>query len=178
MNIDKEQAGTLEALQYAIQMEIDGKKHYQKAGQKSCARAGKELFEWLAGEEDWHRQKFEQIYKTLQQNKAWPEVIIQSGRESIAETLFTRPIKVAECKNAAHRAELKAITKAMEMENKTHDFYKQQSESATYQAQKGFYKALAAEERKHFLALVDYREYLVDTEGWLRKTEHHSLDGG
>jgi len=25
---------------------------------------------------------------------------------------------------------------------------------------------------------VDYREYLLDPEGWLRKAEHHSLDGG
>jgi len=178
MNTDKEQAKTLEALQIAIQMEIDGKKYYQKAAQKSCVKAGKELFEWLAGQEDWHRQKFEQIYKTLQQNKLWPDVIIQSGREGGAGALLARPAKVAECQNETHRAELKAIAKAMEMENKTHDFYRQQSDSAIYQAQKGFYRALAAEERKHFLALVDYREYLLDPEGWLRKAEHHSLDGG
>ena len=178
MSINKEQAKTLEALKIAIEMEIEGKEYYQKAGQRSCVKAGKELFEWLAGQEDWHRQKFEQIYKTLQENKAWPDVIIQTGKEGVVDALFARKAKVAECKNETHRAELKAIAKAMEMENKTHDFYKQQSQSATYQAQKGFYKALAAEERKHFLALVDYREYLVDPEGWFRKAEHHSLDGG
>lgn len=177
MNTDKEQAKTLEALQVAIQMEIDGKEYYHKAGQKSCVKAGKELFEWLAGQEDWHRQKFEQIYKTLQENKAWPDVVIQSGMDSRAGAL-SRLAKVAECQSETNRAELKAIAKAMEMENKTHDFYRQQSQSAAYQAQKDFYKALAAEERKHFLALVDYREYLVDPEGWLRKAEHHSLDGG
>ena len=34
------------------------------------------------------------------------------------------------------------------------------------------------EERGHYLALVDYREYLIDPAGWFRKAEHHSLDGG
>lgn len=176
--MDKEQAKTLEALQYAIQMEVAGKEYYQKASGKSCVKTGKELFEWLAGQEDWHRQKFEQIYKTIKDNKAWPDVVIQTGKEGGDGALFARSVKVTECKHQTHRAELNAIAKAMVMETKTHDFYKQQAESAPYEAQKGFYKALAAEERKHYLALVDYREYLVDPEGWLRKAEHHSLDGG
>jgi len=176
--MEKEQAKIIEALQYAIQMEIDGKEYYQKAGKKSCVKAGKELFEWLAEQEDWHRQKFEQIYKAIQANKTWPDVIIQTGKEGEVGALLARAAKSAECKSKTHRAELNAIDRAMEMETKTFDYYKKQGESAAYEAQKGFYRALAAEERKHYLALVDYREYLVDPEGWLTKTEHHSLDGG
>ena len=58
------------------------------------------------------------------------------------------------------------------------DFYRSQGEKAQYDVEKKFYETLAAEERGHYLALVDYREYLVDPAGWFRKAEHHSLDGG
>jgi rubrerythrin len=66
----------------------------------------------------------------------------------------------------------------MEMENKTEKFYSSRGAEAVYGAEKKLYTSLAAEERGHFLALVDYREYLIDPAGWFRKAEHHSLDGG
>lgn len=176
--MDSEQAKTLEALQFAIQMETDSKKYYQKASQKCEINVGRELFEWLAGQEDWHRQKFEQIYKTIRDSKNWPEINIQAGRQDGVDTIFAQVRKASSCKIKTQRAELNTIGRAMEMENKTHDFYKKQGESATYEAQVKFYQALAGEERKHYLALVDYREYLIDPEGWFRKVEHHSLDGG
>ncbi len=56
-----EQDKTLKALQIAIQMEIDGKEYYLKAGQESSNELGKKLLESLASEEDTHRQKFEEI---------------------------------------------------------------------------------------------------------------------
>jgi len=176
--MDVEQTKTLEALQYAINMEITGKEYYQEASKKSCVQAGKDLFEWLAGQEEEHKKRFEQIYKAIKNTKAWPDIFIPNSKGNNTSTIFSRKNVITECKNENNKAELDSIAKAMEMENKTHDFYEQQSEIGTYEAQKSFYKALAAEERKHYLALVDYKEYLIDPEGWFRKSEHHSLDGG
>jgi len=176
--MDKEQTKILEALQYAIQMEIDGKEYYGKASQKCEIKAGKELFEWLAEQEDWHRQKFEKIYKAIKDSKAWPNIDVEAGRQDKPITLFLQQAKVDTCDIKSSRSELNTIAKAMDMENKTHDFYREQGDVVVYEAQGKFYKALAAEERKHYLALVDYREYLIDPEGWFRKVEHHSLDGG
>ena len=78
----------------------------------------------------------------------------------------------------ATSTELDTIDKAMEMENMTEKFYSRRGGEAAYPAEKKLYTSLAAEERGHFLALVDYREYLIDPAGWFRKAEHHSLDGG
>ena len=47
-----EQDKTLEALQIAIQMEIDGKEFYLKASRESSNELGKKLLQALAGEED------------------------------------------------------------------------------------------------------------------------------
>jgi rubrerythrin len=159
-------------------VEIDGKKYYQKASQQSCIKEGKELFEWLAEQEDGHRQKFEQVYKVINDSKAWPEVDISAGKQGGVDTIFAQTRQATTCKIKTPRAELNTIAKAMEMENKTYDFYKKQAEASVYEAQEKFYKTVAAEEKKHYLALVDYKEYIIDPTGWLTKTEHHSLDGG
>jgi len=68
-----EQDKTLQALQTAIQMEIDGKEYYLKASRESGNELGKKLLQSLAAEEDLHRQKFEQIYDAIKSKKAWPE---------------------------------------------------------------------------------------------------------
>ncbi|MBM4452950.1 MAG: hypothetical protein FJ013_01975 [Chloroflexi bacterium] len=176
--MEEEQAKTVEALQLAIQMEIDGKAYYQKAGKTSNTRMGKELFQWLAGEEDKHRQRFEQIYESIRKNQAWPEVAAKPGGANKLNSIFANATGAGVPKAKRQSAELKAIAKAMEMENKTQNYYKEQGEKARYPAGRKFYESLAAEERGHYLALVDYREYLVDPAGWFRKAEHHSLDGG
>jgi len=176
--MENEQAKTIEALQFAIQMEIDGKEYYQKAGKGSNNRVGKELFQWLASEEDKHRQKFEQIYHAIKQTQTWPDVAMQPGGVDKVNTIFSNARGAGAPKAKKQSAELKAIARAMEMENKTQTFYKGQGEKAKYPAERKFYESLAAEERGHHLALVDYREYLVDPSGWFRKAEHHSLDGG
>ena len=69
--MEDEYGKTLEAIQFAIQMEIDGKEYYQKASRESGNKVGRELFEWLAAEEDKHRQRFEGIYNTVKEQKSW-----------------------------------------------------------------------------------------------------------
>jgi rubrerythrin len=176
--MEREQSKTIKAVQFAIQMEIDGKEYYQIASQKSSNRVGKELFEWLAGEEDKHRQKFEAIYSSLKGENAWPEVDIQPRKGDILNTFFSQAMRAAGATVKPASTELDIIAKAMEMENKTEKFYSSRGEEATYDAEKKLYTSLAAEEKGHYLTLVDYREYIIDPAGWFRKAEHHSLDGG
>ena len=176
--MEDEHGKTLEAIQFAIQMEIDGKAYYQKAGGETGNKVGRELFDWLAGEEDKHRQRFGEIYNTIKKQKAWPEVSIQPHKGDILKTLFSEAIRSVGTDVKVASNELDTIDKAMEMENKTEKFYSKRGGEAVYDAEKKLYASLAAEERGHFLALVDYREYLIDPAGWFRKMEHHSLDGG
>ena len=173
-----EQVKTLEGLRLAIQMEIDGKEYYQKASHESDNRAGKELFEWLAAEEDKHRQRFEKIYETINNQQSWPETEINPEKGKGLDTLFSQAMNMAVPGSKASFAELDIIARAMDMEDRTRDFYEAQGINAVYDAERRFYEALAVEERSHYLVLVDYREYLIDPEGWFRKVEHHSMDGG
>jgi rubrerythrin len=176
--VNQEQNRTLEAIKFAIQMEIDGKKYYLQASEKSDNKVGKELFKWLAGEEDKHRRLFGKIFSTIRRQKAWPEVGIQPRRGAILDTVFSQEMKAAATSVKANRGELESIAKAMELEEKTRKYYQEHGQQAGYDAEKKLYSALAAEEEGHYLALVDYREYLINPAGYFVKAERHSLDGG
>jgi len=173
-----EQDKTLEALQIAIQMEIDGKEYYLKASQESTNELGKKLLQSLAIEEDTHRQKFEEIYDAIRNKKAWPTTDFQPDGGKRLRTIFARATEEMGSDIKALATELDTIKTAMDMENKTYDFYKRQGESATHDAERDFYHVVAAEEREHHLALLDYYEYLKDPAGWFVSKEHPSLNGG
>jgi len=173
-----EQEKTLEGLQTAIQMEIDGKKFYLKASQESSNEMGKELLKSLAAEEDIHRQKFEEIYEGIRNKKAWPKTDFQPDGGKGLRTIFARATEQIGTKTKASATELEAVKTAMDMESKTYDFYKAQSKNTTHDAARDFYEALAAEEREHQLVLLDYYEYLKDPAAWFVSKEHPTLDGG
>jgi rubrerythrin len=172
----EEQTRVIEALRVALQMELDGKQFYLTASREAGDRLGKELFEWLAGEEDKHRQRFEQIYEALRKNEGWPVVEVKPEAGKGWTSLFRGAIERG--KTGDNSKELDAAVKAMEMEEKTRKYYESQSREPLPEVARKFYSALAEEERGHYLALVEYREYLIDPAGWFRKAEHHSLDGG
>jgi len=153
---------TLKGLQVAVQMEIDGKEYYQKVSQSSNNQLGRELLQSLAA---------------IRDKRAWPKTDFQPDRGRRLKTIFAKSIKEIG-PNIKAANEIDAIKTAMDMENKTYDFYKSQSQIATYDTERDFYENIAAEERGHYLVLNDYREYLSDPAGWFVKKEHPSLDGG
>jgi len=173
-----EQDKTLEALQIAIQMEINGKEYYVKASRISSNNLGKKLLASLAVEEDVHQQKFEGIYDAIRNKRAWPITNFKPDGGKKLRTIFARATQEIGSNIGVTASELDAIRTAMDMENKTYDFYKNQGKSTTSDAARDFYETVAAEEREHHLVLLDYYEYLKDPAGWFVKKEHPSLDGG
>ena len=173
-----EQENTLAAIQIAIQMEIDGKEFYLKAGEESSNEPGKKLLKSLAAAEDKHVQKFVEIYDTIRSKKDWPVIVLQPGAGKELKTIFAEATEELGANVDVYATELGAIEKAMEMENKTYDFYKSREQKVDYDVERGFYQSIAAEEREHYLVLLDYYEYLKDPAGYFTSKERPSLDGG
>ena len=176
MGIEQDRA--VQALQKAIKMEIDGKEFYLKASRESSNELGKKLLESLAAEEDVHRQNFEKIYNSIRIKQGWPGTGFQPDGGKRLRTIFAEAMEEAGAGIEVPATELDAVKTAMEMENKTYDYYKDQGQDATYDTERDFYQALATEEREHHLVLLDYYEYLSDPAGWFVQKEHPSLDGG
>jgi len=172
-----EQNKVLEALQAAIKMETDGKKFYLRASAQSSNDAGKKLLKTLAAEEDIHRQNFEVIYEALRHKKGWPNIAVKRAGKSLRTVFNEAAGKVGKAAKAL-ASEIGAVQTAMDMENKSYDFYRSQLKTATSDAAKFFYEALSAQEKEHHRLLLDYFEFLKDPAAWFVKAEHHSLDGG
>ena len=171
------QTSLIEALKYAIQMELDGKKFYSLSGRESSNKIGKELFSWLAEQEDFHRKRFEEIYELITHKKGWPSTPVKPDKNQTFRTLFGEAIRNAGTSIKTQKSEFIAAEKAIEMEIKSRNFYAERAVKATSDIEKNFFNAISAEEQGHYLALIDYKEYMSDPEGWFTRTEHHSLDG-
>jgi rubrerythrin len=178
MKVTSEQDRTLQALKVAIQMEIDGKTYYLKASRESGNELGKKLLNSLAGEEDIHRRKFEEIYNSIRARKGWPVTDFKPSWGQKLRTVFAEATERMAVDVKAPQSELDAVKTAMDMENETYDYYKSQGKAAALDAEREFYEILAAEEQEHHIVLLDYYEYLKDPAGWFVKAEHPSLDGG
>jgi rubrerythrin len=174
----KEQDVTLAALKTSIQMEIDGKEFYNRASRTSNNELGKKLLKQLAAEEDNHRKIFETIFKKISAHKDWPETKISHDRVKGLKTIFSQAVKSMGKDTKTLTTELTAIETAMDMENKTYDFYKRRSENAAYSGEKEFYEDIAAQEKEHHRVLLDYFEFLKDPAAWFVHAEHTSVDGG
>ncbi len=173
-----EQSKTLAGLQLAIQMETDGKMYYQKAAEISRNQLGRQLFQSLAADEDIHRQEFEEIYGAISSKKGWIKTDYQPGGGRKLRTIFSRAVEEIGTNIKALPSELDAVKRAIDMEIKSYELYKSRSQATTYDVEREFYEAVAAEERGHHLILLDYQEYLSDPAGWFVTKEHPSLDLG
>jgi rubrerythrin len=174
----KEPDVTLAGLKTAIQMEIDGKEFYIKSSQTSTNEMGKKLLRQLAKEEDIHRKDFEAIFKNISSHKGWPDIKISRDRIQGLKTLFTEAIKSMDKDTQTVSTELDAVQKAMDMENKTFDFYKKRSGLATYSGEKELYEEIASQEKEHHRTLLDYFEFIKNPGAWFVEKEHSSVDGG
>ena len=172
-----EQDDTLAALQTALQMEIDGKEYYLKLSRESNNELGKKLLQSLAAEEDIHHRKFEEIYNAIQSKKVWPVTDFQPDGGKRLRTVFARVTEAMDSDIKTAASEVDHVQIAIDMENKTYDFYQGEGRNAIHDDERDFYRALAGEEREHCLILTDYREYLKDPMGWFVAKEHR-LDAG
>ena len=170
-------ASLIETVKFSIQMELDGKKFYIAAGKQSENRLGKELYAWLATQEDHHRFRFEAIYKSITEKKGLPLEHITLNKTSGIGTIFREAIKTTGQTLKTQKSELAGVEKAIEMEIKSRDYYKKQAGGSASDIVRKFLLAVSAEEQGHYLALIDYKEYMLDPVDWFTRTEHHLLDG-
>ena len=173
-----EQEATLAGLQTALQMEIDGKEFYLKSSKASQNSLGKDLLKRLAGEEDIHRKVFQKIYDKIKSNKGWPDVTYSGDGGQNLRTVFAKAIASMKRNVNTMPAEIDAVKTAMDMENKTLDYYNSRKQIAVYDAEKQLYDSLASQEHEHHRVLMDYYDFLKDPAQWYVKAEHTSVDGG
>ena len=165
------------ALETALQMEIEGKEFYQKAGQKSVSTLAQELFKQLAAQEDIHYQKIKEVYEAVKTRGKWPEKESTFKQQKSIQSVFKDAVDRMDVDFKAPSGEIEALKVGMSMEDKSYSFYRSREEESESSVEKAFYKALTGEERAHYLTLSASVEYLSDPAGWFTMKERWSLDG-
>ncbi len=168
-----------EALNTALQMELDGKQFYQEYAEKATVPLVRRLFLRLSQEEDSHYHKVEEIYKTLIGSQDWPDTDPAFWYDKSIKSVFREALEDTHKGDIVVPAvELEGLDVAIKLEDKSYNFYHDRSSNAVRPKEKAFFDALAAEERGHYLALIESKDFLLDPEGWFSKKERWSLDGG
>jgi rubrerythrin len=175
--MDEQVGQRTEALKVALQMEVEGKEFYQRSAESSINALAKDLFTLLAEQEDVHYAKVKEIYEAVTNRHEWPGKEIVLKHERCLRSVFSQAIESMGKNATAASSELEAMRIAMKMEDQSYSFYRCRDQEATSPAEKTFYQALTAEERVHYLTLMDSYEYLSDPPGWFTKSEHWGLDG-
>ncbi|MCX7920332.1 MAG: ferritin family protein [bacterium] len=170
----------LDALHFALKLELDSAAFYQETAKKATNPLGKATFKSLIKEELGHIDMVKKAYVTFTEAKNWKEVkkLLPKKYDKTKQTIFQ--IKKAELtrKLDLNSDDLQALQTAMEIEREGYTFYAKAEQDTLDPIGKKFYAFLKEEENRHWELLENTYEYLKDPALWFAKEEKHSYDGG
>lgn len=102
---------TAQALEKALQMEIEGQEFYHKAEQKCTSPLTKKLFQHLAEQETVHMQKIKELYQKVTSAAGWPEAETAFKHEKSLRSVFKEAIESMDREVEASSDEIEALTK-------------------------------------------------------------------
>ena len=168
----------LEMLKTALSMEEEGEKFYKKAMDASKNVLGKNIFETLMKDERVHYGRILKIYNELKEKSAWTDewTLMDVGHKDVTELFREMAAKHGKTLEA-DPDELEALDVGIDFEYKTMKFYQDYLPQATDSLEKQFVEKMVAEERGHYTALKDMKQYMADPAAWYQEMERSGLDG-
>jgi rubrerythrin len=163
------------SLEIAVEMEKEGKAFFLKAAAESQSDLAKNIFRELARQEDFHIKKILEIYDAMKKKEAvreWVTTVIDADRlgKVFEESLVD--------KARGSENDIKAMQFGLQIEDKSIKYYEGLAAMAADNREKRFYLTLSAEERGHYLRIMDSIEYLSDPVGWFYVKQGSMVDGG
>ena len=83
----------MEALNFALKFEQEGKEFYEKASGITNNSLGKEMFQTLAKEEVLHMEKIQEVYQKIEKEGEWRERITVIGNPEQIKTVFAEAME-------------------------------------------------------------------------------------
>ncbi|MDZ7261016.1 MAG: ferritin family protein [candidate division KSB1 bacterium] len=157
----------LKALSQAIRLEQDGIEFYQNAAKRTKHPKSQEIFRTLAKEEQHHLDMVKQQYQSLSGGQGWIN-FYKSVKEDIGsgKSLFPKGKEGLEKAVGPRTTELEALAFALEIEDKSHEWYQNSASETQDEAGKNMYLFLADEERRHFELLMLHYESIIRMGDW------------
>lgn len=171
----------LSVIKQAMQLEDDGRQYYLQATARARNPLAKNTFQWLAEQEQQHKQYFVAYYQIMEEQHDWPPmsqigVSTQAARQEAAR-IFQQALTQIE-EGVPEDIELSELYDgAMELERKSIDLYRTEAERATEHNAREFYEFLTEQERGHLNLLATTLEYLDHPDSWYLTEEQWIVEG-
>lgn len=141
---------------FAMKMELDGKKYYEELMNNAEDKGLKKIFEMLAKDEEEHHR----IIKNMKDNDT---KYAKSETLKNANNIFSKMLSTDQKFNLTTRA-IEAYKHALELENESIRLYEDKYEESENQEQKKIFKSLAYEEKKHKLIIENILDFVSQPE--------------
>jgi rubrerythrin len=148
-----------EIVELGIQIEINGKDFYNTVAKNEENKNAKEVFLYLAGEEEKHMKTFDDLLKSLQNyepKEAYPEEYFSYMNSLAGESVFTKEHKGEEIAEKVKDAR-EAIDLAIGFEKDSVKFYEGVKKGVP-EGDKNIIEQLIQEEKKHAQTLLALRK--------------------
>jgi rubrerythrin len=154
--------------EYAMKMEVDGKKFYEQQAAKMADTALRKIYEELAKDEDKHYR----IFKALKDGE---DVDYAAAfKTDVVETAgnIFQQLKDENKEISDFPADVKeAWEKARDIEDDAEKFYREQSAKAESEELKAMWLQIANEEHKHWVVLDSVVQFISRPQQWLENAE-------
>jgi rubrerythrin len=166
----------LNALETALQNEMNERSFYLKNAERTSNPLGKAMFLQIAEEELEHYERLSQLAERWKKDQKWPETLPLKVKDTAVRSVFGKATKGI-ARTGADDDDLKAVRVAIEFEAKGAQLYADLRDKSVDPKEKAFFALLATVEHEHFASLKDTEEFFVNPAGWFQKRESSGLDG-
>ncbi len=155
---------------FAIEFEQENQKFYNDCAAKANNKKLKQVFNRLAEEEKKHEEIIRDLAKTEEIAKVESDIV------NDAKEVFTEVTKdFATDKGVLPEDQLSVYKEALELESKSHDYYKEKAAETDDELVKVTFEKLAIEEKKHENIMHNLVTMVERPKTWLEDAEwyHH-----
>jgi len=154
---------------YAMKMEKDGENYYRELSKKVKNKGLKKIFNMLAEDEVKHYNTFKDMKEDVDSEMSDTKILNDS--KNIFEKMKD------EGDNFDFEDEHKnQYKKALEIEERSINFYNEKSKEVESEFQKNMFKKIAEEERKHYNLVYNIVEFVSRPDQWLDDAEWYHLE--
>ncbi len=158
----------MDIFEFAMQMETEGERYYRDMAQQTANSGLRNILLMLADEEVNH-------FQVLKKNRGKPTGLTESILLSNARNIFAemRDRELSALPDASQSA---LYQKALEIEQKSRDFYREKAGASQQGFQKQLFLILAAEEDKHVFLIEHILDFISRPTVWLENAEFTHLE--
>lgn len=159
----------MDIFEFAMQMEKDGEAYYKDLAEKCTFEGLKQILNLLAQDEVGHYQAFSLLKDNTDTDFTGSEVL-NSAKNVFAE------IKEKESPIDLGMPEVEMYKKAIEIEKKSEEFYKEKAGEVDNPKAKEILLKIAEDEKKHQFLLEHMVNFLERPQSWVENAEFNHLD--